>query len=633
MQTERKAFRALLVAAVWGASLTFSLLRVQAQESALPPEILAYADTVVYNGNVLTADDDFTIAEAAAIRDGRFIAVGSGERILRMAGPATKRINLEGKTVVPGFIDSHFHTYRYAFDPYMGGDHLWPVIELQELSEKTKEALLEVLERKAKEVPRREGWFIVTNSWGESKSPLTYSLMPQLRVEDLDRIFPDEPATVSSSHGDLYTYYIVNSRGLELFFEKYPQAENHPGLVRDSDGKPTGMIRGSLARKFGTEFLPFPDIEKAIRLLREANLRYNQQGITTIVSKTHGWTMTAIRELWARKELTTRWYAGIDIPFEGRDPEPALKRLGNLSDIGDSMFKIMGGQGSVPREFFDATWEPPRNLSGATQVPGREPEENPAEPDRGAYAFAKYGWNITGTHSLGDRSNDALLDAIEEGLKDQVLKARGQHFAIEHGLMVTRQTPAGNQFERMKQLGVIPSVNIGILLEPPRIERGLPLSHMAKYEMLDYMFGTERVGQMVPARSLIDAGIKPVAESDRGKYPLSSPLWILQHLITRKDDKYGNVYGASERISRKEALWMKTNWQSQFVGEEDLGTIEAGKLADLVVLGKDYLTVPEDEIWNIPVVLTMVGGKVVYDRERDGAPEFYWYLDYEKPAE
>ena len=126
---------------------------------------------------------------------------------------------------------------------------------------------------------------------------------------------------------------------------------------------------------------------------------------------------------------------------------------------------------------------------------------------------------------------------------------------------------------------------------------------------------------MLPAKSLIRAGLKPTAESDRWYFPASYTPWILEKLVTRKDDKFGIVWGPEERVSRQEALWMKTNWAARYSGDErDLGTIEPGKLADLVVLDKDYMAVPEDDISKIQVLQTLIGGKVVYDASRDQVP-------------
>jgi hypothetical protein len=127
--------------------------------------------------------------------------------------------------------------------------------------------------------------------------------------------------------------------------------------------------------------------------------------------------------------------------------------------------------------------------------------------------------------------------------------------------------------------------------------------------------------KMLPVKSLIKAGFHPTSEADRWYYPASYPFWILEKLITRKDDKFGLVWGTEERVSRQEALWMKTNWAAAYTGDQkDLGTIEPGKLADLVVIDKNYMTIPEDDIHKIQVEMTLVGGKIVFDASQGRPP-------------
>ena len=124
---------------------------------------------------------------------------------------------------------------------------------------------------------------------------------------------------------------------------------------------------------------------------------------------------------------------------------------------------------------------------------------------------------------------------------------------------------------------------------------------------LIYMYGVDNLSRWSRAKSFLDAGIRPYAETS------GPPLESIQKFITRKDEK-GRVWGPSERVDRKTALWMKTNWPAAYTEEQDkIGTIEVGKFADLVVLGGDYMTTPEDDIYKIPVLMTVVGGKVVFE--------------------
>ena len=209
----------------------------------------------------------------------------------------------------------------------------------------------------------------------------------------------------------------------------------------------------------------------------------------------------------------------------------------------------------------------------------------------------RYGWNITSMHTQGDQAASVVLDVFEKANQEKPLQGR---WAFDHSLFRTPEN-----IRRAKELGVIFSVGPKYLFQQ-------------NPDGLVYQYGADQVNRLTRVRSMIDAGMKPVMEADiRG--PWSRPLWNMEVLITRNDGKGGRTWGADQKITRQEALWMKTNWAAYYSADEEiLGTIEVGKLADLVVLGGDYMTVPEDQISELSIDLTVVDGKVVYDRDRDG---------------
>ena len=591
-----------------------------AQEN-LPPEILSYADMIFHNGKILTADDSFAIAEAVAIREGKFLAVGDNARIMQMAGPDTRLIDLQGKTVTPGLIDTHFHLYNYTFIGFPnGGVEIVPAIYLADLEgSETKESFLRALRSKGQKVRPRDGWLVFTDWIGEAHGVIENQLIPQLTQQDLDEAFPDGPAAVGASHGNNYSAYILNSAGLKIALAKLPA--NTPGIVKDpSTGKPTGEFDGTAASLLGRGVLPWPDMERVSLALEKGIPMYTAQGLTMIQTKTPGYVMAALREFWKQGRMPIRWRANIDV---GPDTEVAFKYLGNLTDLGDSWLRITSGPGGIPRSFWDATYQAPNPLPGwrGTRRPHQSLEERQAELQEPTDAFlaAKYGWSTSNVHNNGDMSTDAYLSEIEKGLQERPLEAHGQRFVTDHSLMLSPETPLGNQFERMKRLGIIPSLNAAYLVEPKPTGYDRTKIAPTQVELLSQKWGKERVAKMLPAKSLIEAGFKPTSESDRWYYPASYPLWILEKLVTRKDDKFGVVWGPQETVSRQEALWMKTNWAARYSGDEnDLGTVEPGKLADLVVLDQDYMSVPEDDISTIQVLMTVIGGKVIYDADRDG---------------
>jgi predicted amidohydrolase YtcJ len=213
---------------------------------------------------------------------------------------------------------------------------------------------------------------------------------------------------------------------------------------------------------------------------------------------------------------------------------------------------------------------------------------------------AKYGWNITSMHSQGDLASQILLEAYQDA--HRVSPINDMRFGIDHGLM---QTP--ENLKMMKEMGVIPSIAAKYIFS-------------AGADQLIYMYGPDRVFKMTPVKTLIDMGITVTAESDILAEPYVNPLWQLEKFVTRTDEK-GRVWNEAERITREQALFMYTKWAAKYHWDENiLGTIEPGKLADLVVLNGDYLTVPESQIAKVPVHMTLVGGKIVY-REGDPVPK------------
>jgi hypothetical protein len=214
-----------------------------------------------------------------------------------------------------------------------------------------------------------------------------------------------------------------------------------------------------------------------------------------------------------------------------------------------------------------------------------------ATSDRQSIILAnRYGWSVSSLHSSGDLSNTLLLEVFEEAHRERSLV--GRHFGIDHGMMLEPR-----HYEQIKEMDVIPSLYSKALYNN---------------DNLVHMYGMDALYKMQPVKSLIEAGIRPVAEADaRGRY--AAPLYNIQRWITRRDDK-GRQLDPNEKASREEALFMYTLWAAAYSGEQDiLGSIEPGKLADLVVLGGDYLTFPEEDLDKLRVLMTVVGGEVVHE--------------------
>jgi predicted amidohydrolase YtcJ len=289
------------------------------------------------------------------------------------------------------------------------------------------------------------------------------------------------------------------------------------------------------------------------------------------------------------------------------------------------MLRIASGAGGVPAAEWDRTWNTPR-IPLKERGPSEEAAAVAEGEDLGTYLAVKYGWSLANIHSQGDRGNDAFLQQVEEGMRDRLYDARRQRFGLDHAQMITAHSPKGNQIERIAKIGrMVPSLNIGKMFREGSYEAERQLTDdpnilkMSQIKIYEAKWGREQVYQMLPAKSLINAGVRPSIEADSWRWPDTYPLWSMEKMITRKDDFDGDVWGNRERVTRQEALWMATKWAADYTSDADvMGSIEPGKYADLLILDRDYMTVPEDEISHIRVLATYLEGRVVYDAAKDG---------------
>ena len=568
-RTTRSNGLALLVLALF----CLGMVSAWAQSPAnLPAEVVAYADLVFYNGQILTGDESFTIVEAVAIRDGKFLARGNNDRILSMAGPRTRRIDLEGQSVVPGFIDTHLHSAFLGNIAKRGTDGR---VEFEDVT-----SGLEELRELVSQYPAGKQLYLA--------GPSNRALLLEVTLAQLDAAAPNNPISISCPNNQ----NVVNS----LLLARIPA--DTPGILKDENGNPTGQLRGGAAGIIKYEMMPWPDVDEMVEAQKLELERYVVQGLTTIEGRGQGLTISVFRDLRTRGELVPRIRLSFEFLRENGSPEAYLKRLGNLTDFGDNMLKFFGatvqvvdGSGGAYTADFPkirVAESSPYDRFGQNKW---EETGDVATSDRRNILLAnRYGWTITSMHSQGDQSNDELLKVYEEAHQENPLN--GRHFAIDHGDMWRPR-----HLDLLKEMEVIPSVFT------------FPISRSEGY--LE-SYGADALHQMLPVKSLIEAGIYPAAEADT-RPPNSAPLFQMKNFITRKDPN-GRVWNPDEKISRQQALHMYGLWAARYTGEEDiLGSIENGKLADLVVLGGDFLTFPEDELDKLRVLMTVIDGKVAYE--------------------
>ncbi len=585
-------------------SLSGGSLQGQAE---LPAEVLAYADLVLYNGKVLTVDESFSIAEAVAARDGKVLAVGTTDRILRMAGPKTTRIDLQGNTVTPGFIDVHAGNFPGGHGP--SGPSYLP--NYSRVRFETLDEGLRFIKGAVEKAPPGEWVFVKSR-----RTTAAYQLTRQM----LDPLSPNNPLLVTLDN----TTGIVNSRGLA-----YVPEDVKAGIYKDENGEPTGRIAGWAYGVLTYEILPWPEGEAFEALVQEAKKRLEAVralGITSYGGRRSGLSVTILRELHRRGELPVRIRTASEIARLNPHTERYLKRIGNLMDVGDEWFKIgamtvssidgAGAEGTYltrrPKrvvESWDAFGSYGQNKWRAMVEPQKEENWKEYSDYKNALVASKYGWNVTDLHIQGDAGVELFLEVIDK--IEQESPVKGRRFGMVHGLM---RPP-----DLARRLAAYETV---LSFDASYLFRGDSYDNLAK------LYGPDAVAGMSPIRQLIEAGLKPTHEVTNGAAfrdnPSFAPKFFDQNLflesmelfVTRKNRDTGKVWGPEHRITREEALRMATVWAARFYGDEEtMGTIERGKLADLVVLGGDYMSVPEEQISDLLVLKVIVGGKVAYEKQ------------------
>ena len=541
----------------------------------VPPEVIVYPQIILYNGKILTVDRNFSVAQAIAIRDERILAVGTDNRILRLAGPNTERIDLQGKTVVPGFIDTHAHYGDYDILNMLleeEGIEWEGQIEWLGLIWKDVEMALRDIKRAVDAAAPNELVRIPISIADKS------DLLSKMTMAQLNSVSPRNPVVIVGQVR--IGPQAANTRAIDL--ARIPPST--PGLPRDGGVRMTDKANQLLA-----DYLMWAvPLEKVIPWHKKTQERANSWGITLVTTRIPPNQFNAIRELWLKGELSMRWRVGFPGPLD-------IPHTGNVSDMGDDWFRISGtgrgpfggGSSSILGQGHWSSRLDPNSRDG------RWPQLRPQ-----ILETWRYGWSAPNSHVLGDIAVKEILDVIEEAQRTPVVKSSNQRFTLDHLVEVN-----DGDIARMKRLGVIPS----------SLLKDLFSEGVIGYSTFETVFGDEYVHKLVPLKKYLDAGINPTIEADTGEPIKGEPLWIIERAVCRCVDGSGKVLAPDQKVSREEALRMKTIWSAAYVGDEKiLGSLEPGKLADLVVLDGDYMTVPEDGISRLNVVLTIVGGKKVY---------------------
>lgn len=529
------------------------------------------ADVILINGKIVTIDDRFTIAHAVAIRGERIIAVGKSADISKRAGKETKVIDLKGRTVIPGLIDNHAHFIRVA-------EHWHQEMRLDGVTSR-KQALKMLAERVR--AARPGDWIVTLGGWSEEQFTEEPRGFP---LEELDRLAPNNPVVLQA----IYNHSYLNTAALKAANID----ENTPNppvgrIDKDAAGKPTGIIRGPGGVAFVAAKIPLPDREKWIENTRKLVADLNGMGLTAWLDA-GGRGMTAehyepYKYLADRGELNVRaFWTTIRQPANPEQLEKVLAEVPQQKPFqGSDYFDNVG--------WGESLYQPvTTQLLRATS--NTKPEDM-GQMRRLTLALAERGLYVN-AHVEITAAIDAFLNEYEAVNKERPIK--GLRWSFSHLDQVTE-----GQLERMKKLGMSAQIHSRPLIQGA----------------LMHKVHGEKAWEMPPMRRIQDSGIHWGLGSDATAVATSNPFYTLWFAVTGK--MIGGRKVNRQIITREEALIAHTRNNAHFAFREgDLGSIQKGKYADLLVLDRDYLTVPADSIKELKPVMTILGGRIVYDAKK-----------------
>ena len=524
------------------------------------------ADLVLTNGKIITVDNRFAIAQAVAVRGERIVAVGTTREIGRLAGPATRRIDLRGRAVVPGFIDNHAH--------YMEEGVLWTV-ELRLDGVESRKQALEMIRAKAASLPAGQ-WVYTLGGWSpdqfaDDKRPFTKA--------ELDTAAPSHPVLLQFTRAETY----LNTRAVDVLGLAQ---RTEPWITRDAGGQPTGVLNAGGA-SFGaatgvSEAIPRPtiaEVEKnSVAMVRELNAA----GLTASGGTCPDEFVPIFRKMASENRLNKRFYCLVAVGM-GATGDTVTKNLPRVADI-----KLFQGDHWVDHFAYGEGLYGPAGDSMVAPRGTQRPEDF-EQWGRIAREIAKAGLPLH-SHTTLEQTFDGFLGQIEQ--INTEYPVRNLRWVLIHAEQVT---PA--HIERMKRLGL----TLGI---QPRATIMGGIYHRAH---------GDRAYGMPSFRTIQNSGIIWGLGTDAFEVNQYRPFTTLSVAVTGK--MVGGTVVNRETVSREDALIAHTRGSAyQVLQENNLGSIQPGKLADMVVLSRDYLTVPADQIKDIVSDITIVGGRVVYEK-------------------
>jgi predicted amidohydrolase YtcJ len=577
--SNRKTRRDLL--ALTGAGLITPLLAAQPSGQQQKNSSTSAPELVVFNARVITVDPRQPRAEAFALKNGRFLAVGSNADVRNLIQPGTPTWDAQGATIVPGFIDTHNHAggTTLLYEVLVGNPFEVEFVTIDSIIQKLRD-------RAARTPPGAwvEGYFFDDTKVKDGR---------KLTIHDLDQVSKDHPVAVHHRGGHT-SYY--NSKAFEMA-DVNSKTPNPPGGTFDKDA--TGELNGRVtdaaksaffkvgkrqtvtAENSGLDDAPVDALDREIAGLVHISKMFARYGVTTVHHE--GGSLPAMQKVRANGDLKHR------ISYEATGKElDAMLAAGLQSGFGDEWIRL----GATSEHTVDGSFSE-RTMALSVNYPGTNYSGNVTTTQDALNAWVEKVHRAgvqANCHANGDVAIDMYLTAVERAQK--LFPRADARPKITHCTLIN-----DNLVRRIKALDAVPSL----------------FTTYAYYNSDKFAFyGEDLMKRCMAFRTLLDAGIQVAAGSDFSPGPFD-PRMAIQGMVTRTGWD-GKTWGANQKISLDEAIRVNTLNGAYNSHEENIkGSIVAGKLADYVVLAEDLYSIPSDRIKDVKIVRTVVGGQTVYE--------------------
>lgn len=550
------------------------ILLIAMLTTLFPIQVLAdvvTADTVYMNGNIYTVDENFSKVEAIAIKGQYIIGTGSKTEVEKFVGPSTQVIDLLGKTVIPGLIEGHMH-YPGEGQKLIKLDVFW----------KPKDVILAAVKAEADRLP--DGEWITGGGWNQE----VWDIPEFPTKEDLDSVAPNNPVALKRTCGHA-TW--VNSLAMKLG-EITKDTPNPQGgeILKDANGEPTGILTDTAAAFVNSKIPPLTEERKkeALLLAQEELFSY---GLTTSMDAGSGVEdIQQMKDLYESGDLKIRLYVMVD---SGPDAEayyekgPEVGLYDNRLTMNCIKFYTDGSLGARSAWMLEEYSDRAGHFGNSRHTYDEFYELIKAARDNGFQVA---------THAIGDAANKQVVDIYEKVLSENPLE--DHRYRIEHFQVATLE-----DIQRIADLGIIPAMQ--------------SVHATSDKNMAEDRVGSERIKGAYAWRKVLNTGNIIVNGSD-ANVELVNPYHGLYAAVTRagRDGEPVGGWYPEECMTREEALRSFTIWAAYGQFEDKIkGSLEEGKLADFVVIDRDYMTCPSSDIKDILPLTTVVGGEVVYTKD------------------